>query len=134
MKSISRIPALFCQPLVESTAPPAIVKAAPPGPSVGFISRLITRLVGRILRRVPVGFEDETGFHFGAPAIPPAAVPPRRLSTRLEGRHPRAGIPTLRFSKCRIPPWPAGPIRNPIPPPIPVRVNRRVRTFRRKPF
>jgi hypothetical protein len=45
----------------------------------GFVTRWFRKLEARIFRRIPAGYEDETGFHYG---IQPKPEPPQTLEKK----------------------------------------------------
>ena len=88
-----QLPALCQLPLIETPRPAVTADAAQnERRPAGLLLRIAARIFAAIAVRVPVGFEDETGFHYGAAAAPsPGAGASRALdrpadNTRLQAR------------------------------------------------
>ena len=94
-------PALCRQPLIEasrSTTQAGAIRMKQH--SAGFLGRIVAKLWAAIISPVPVGFEDETGFHYGMAEVPL----PRIRAGRLRDRIP---------DKARLPvQWKAARTRN----------------------
>ena len=64
-------PALCQLPLIK--APRPITKADAAKRPANFPGRIASKIWGAIASRVPVGYEDETGFHHGTAEVPQPA-------------------------------------------------------------
>jgi hypothetical protein len=76
-------PALCQLPLLEAVRP-AVKAGVVRSESLlaGFLVRLVTKVWEAILCRVPVGYEDETGFHHGVAEVALPVIRTRRIRGR----------------------------------------------------
>ena len=81
------IPALCQLPLIE--APRPTVKSCTIKTEwlpAGFLNRIIARVANALFSPVPVGYEDEAGFHYGVAEAPFPAVRTGRGRSRRAGK------------------------------------------------
>jgi len=82
-------PALYQLPLIE-TPRPATKSDAGKLPA-NFLVRIVAKIWETIASRVPVGYEDETGFHYGTAEVPQPVIQTNCILNRPPGK---AGLKT----------------------------------------
>jgi hypothetical protein len=70
----------------------------------GFLVRIITKVCEAITSRMPVGYEDETGFHYGVAEAQPILI----RTGRIPNRSPRETCLKARRVVMRVPNFDSG--------------------------
>ncbi len=81
------LPALCQLPLIEASRSTIEIDASKlEWRPTGFLFRILAKVWEAIISRVPVGYEDGTGFHHGVAAVLPPVVRASRLRNRRAGK------------------------------------------------